>query len=149
MSNRCASPRRQRGVAIIIAVLVAALVAAISMTLASRTRLWLNQVQNRQDTASAQSIALSAIDLARLTLRDDARNNHVDHLQEPWATPIPAINAEEGRVAGRIIELQGRFNLTNLVSGGQVSASALAGVRRLFVNLGLSPTLADALEETL
>ncbi len=140
---------RQRGVAIITAVLVSALVAALSMTLASRTRLWLNQVQNRQDAASAQSIAFSAIDLARLTLRDDARNNHVDHLQEPWAIPIPAINAEEGRVAGRIVELQGHFNLANLVKDGKLDTLALAGLRRLFANLGLAPAGVDALEETL
>lgn len=149
MKYRSARPLRQRGVAIITAVLVAALVAALSMTLAGRTRLWLNQVQNRQDAVSAQSAAFSAIDLARLTLRDDARNNHVDHLQESWATPIPAVNVEEGRVAGRITELQGRFNLTNLVKGGQVDAVALAGLRRLFGSAGVAPALVDALEENL
>lgn len=142
-------PARQRGIALITAVLVAALVAALSMTLASRTRLWLNQVQNRQDSASAQSMAFSAIDLARLTLRDDARNNHVDHLQESWAMPIPAVNAEEGRVAGRIVELQGRFNLANLVKSGKLDSAALAGLRRLFTSQGLDPARVDALESAL
>ena len=142
-------PARQRGIALITAVLVAALIAALSMTLASRTRLWLNQVQNRQDSASAQSMAFSAIDLARLTLRDDARNNHVDHLQESWAMPIPAVNAEEGRVAGRIVELQGRFNLANLVKSGKLDSAALAGLRRLFTSQGLDPARVDALETVL
>lgn len=137
---------RQRGVALITALLVAALVAALAMALAARTSLWLNQVQNRQDAAQARLIALGAIDLARLTLRDDARNNQVDHLQEAWAIPIPAINAETGRVGGRIIEMQGFFNLTNLVRNGKVSAQAVKGFERLLALQGLNPILADRLE---
>lgn len=140
---------RQHGIAIVTALLVAALVAALAMTLASRAGLWMNQVQNRQDHASAQLIAYGAIDLARLTLRDDARNNQVDHLQESWAIPIPAINAEEGKVGGRIIEMQGFFNLANLIRQGKVDAQAVTGLERLLAMLGLNPVLADRLKTRL
>ncbi len=146
MSRNHAAPFRQRGIAIITALLVSALVAALAMALATRTSLWMNQVQNRQDFASAQVIAFGAIELARLTLRDDGRNNQVDHLQEAWAIPIPAINAEEGKVGGRVIELQGFYNLANLVRNGQVDAAALKGFERLLAALGLNPALAGRLE---
>ena len=143
------SPFRQRGIAIITALLVVAMVAALAMTLASRTGLWLNQVQNRQDFVSAQVIVRGAIDLARLTLRDDARKNQVDHLQEAWAMPIPAINVEEGRVAGRMIEMQGLFNLANLLKNGQLNLETLAGLKRLFPLLGVDPKLVDRLQDYL
>ena len=149
MNQRLHALQRQRGIAIITAVVVAAMVAALSMTLAGRTRFWINQVQNRQDAMSAQSMAFSALDLARLTLRDDVRKNQVDHLQEAWAMPIPAINVEEGRVAGRIIEMHSRFNLSNLVKNGKLDALALAGLRRLFLAQGLPSALIDKLESVL
>lgn len=143
------SRNKQCGVAIITALLVSALVATLAMTLASRSNLWLNQVQNRQDLSSAQVIAFGAIDLARLTLRDDARKNKVDHLQESWAMPIPAVNAEEGKVGGRIIEMQGFFNLANLVKGQEVNKQAVEGFGRLLASLGIDPALADKLENHL
>lgn len=142
--------KNQQGVALITALLIAAMVAAMAMTLASRTNLWLNQTQNRQDYSSGQVIARGAIELARLTLRDDARNNQTDHLQESWTMPIPAVNAEEGKVGGRVIEMQGFFNLANLVtSAGEMDKTALEGFRRLLANIGLDPSLADKLENDL
>ncbi len=149
MSRTGRSRARQKGVAIVTAVTVAALVAALAFALANRTRLWINQVQNRQDAMHAQSIAFSAIDLARLVLRDDARNSQLDHLQESWAMPIPAMGVESGRVAGRILDLQGRFNLSNLVRNGRLDAASLAGFQHLLIAIGQAPELAASLESVL
>lgn len=137
--------RRQRGIAIIVAVLMAALVSGLAFILAGRERLWLFQLENRQDYASAQNITLGALNLARLTIRDDGRNNQVDHLAEPWNTPIPAINVEEGRVAGQLSEAQGRFNLTNLIRDGKVYDPAVDAFGRLLSAQGLSARLASDL----
>ena len=125
------SPRRERGIALITAIFIAALVAALAFALSARERLWLTQLANREDFAAAQSTALSAIDLARLTLRDDMRNNQVDHLLEAWTVPVPPINVEEGRVGGRLVELQGRLNLYTLQSDGKVNAAGLLALQRL------------------
>ena len=125
------SLQQERGIALITAILIAALVAALAFALSARERLWLTQLANREDFAAAQSTALSAIDLARLTLRDDMRNNQVDHLLEAWTVPVPPINVEEGRVGGRLVELQGRLNLYPLQSAGKVSAAGLLALQRL------------------
>lgn len=123
--------RRERGIALITAIFIAALVAALAFALSARERLWLTQLANREDFAAAQSTALSAIDLARLTLRDDMRNTQVDHLLEAWTVPVPPINVEEGRVGGRLVELQGRLNLYTLQSDGKVNAAGLLALQRL------------------
>ncbi len=125
------SLQQERGIALITAILIAALVAALAFALSARERLWLTQLANREDFAAAQSTALSAIDLARLTLRDDMRNNQVDHLLEAWTVPVPPINVEEGRVGGRLVELQGRLNLYTLQSDGKVNAAGLLALQRL------------------
>ncbi len=139
----------QRGIALIMAVLLSAMVAALSITLTGRVHLWLKQVQNRQDMHSAQRTALAAIDLARLTLRDDARKNHVDHMLEAWTMPIPPMDVEEGQLGGRVVELQGLFNLANLIKNGQPDRSALQHFQRLLIVLGLESSLSDRLEQAL
>ena len=142
-------PRQQRGIALITAILISALVASLAFALSARERQWLNLVSNRNDLAAAESFALSAIDLARLTLRDDMRNNQVDHLLEPWTVPVPPINVEEGKVGGRLIELQGRFNLYNLQSGGKVSSTGLAALQRLLAAHNLPMYWAEPLAQAM
>jgi general secretion pathway protein K len=39
----------------------------------------------------------------------------VDDLSEPWANLPPSLPIEGGKIAGRIEDLQGRFNLNNLI----------------------------------
>lgn len=142
-------PRRERGIALITAIFIAALVAALAFALSARERLWLTQLANRVDFAAAQSTALSAVDLARLTLRDDMRNNHIDHLLEAWTVPVPPINVEEGRVGGRLVELQGRLNLYTLQSDGKVNAAGLLALQRLLSTQNLPAEWAGKLAEAM
>ena len=137
------SMHRQQGVAIIMAVLISALVAAMAFLLAGRQRLWLFQLENQQDRIAAAHVSIGAINLARLTIRDDGRNNRYDHLAEPWNTPIPAIKVEEGKVAGVLLEAQGRFNINNLIKNQQIDSQQQAALGRLLERQGLSAGLAD------
>ncbi|NHQ87647.1 type II secretion system minor pseudopilin GspK [Iodobacter sp. HSC-16F04] len=141
--------RKQQGVAIITAVLTAALVTTLAVAIAWRQQLWFRQLENQFDLAEARGIARASINLARLTLRDDARNNQIDHQLEPWNIPIPAIPVETGRVGGRLLEQQGRFNLNNVVQNGVLNESAFAAFQRLVQTLGLPPDIANALVDWL
>jgi len=145
MRTYATSPRKERGIAVISAILIAALVASLAFALSARERLWLNQIENRNDLSAAQSAAFSAIDLARLSLRDDMRNNLVDHLLESWTVPIPPIDVEGGKVNGRLSEMQGRFNLFMLQSGGQPSPDGIETLRRLLATRNLPSEWADKL----
>ena len=130
-------PGKQKGIAVVTAILIAAMVASLAFALTARERQWLNQMENRNDLSAAQSAAFAAVDLARLTLRDDMRNSQVDHLLETWTVPVPPINVDEGRVSGRLVELQGRFNLFNLQSGGKVSEARVVMLQRLLATRNL------------
>lgn len=141
--------RGQRGMALITAMLIAALVASLAFALSARERLWLTQIGNRDDFAAAQSLALSAIDLARLTLRDDMANNQVDHLLEAWTMPIPPIQVEAGRVGGRLAELQGRLNLYTLQSNGKINAGGVLALQRLLAVQNLPSGWAERLAAAL
>ena len=119
MKRQRTVPGKERGIALVSAILIAALVASLAFALSARERLWLHQVENRRDLFAAQAVAFASIDLARFALRDDMRNNQLDHLLETWTVPIPPIAVEEGKASGRLIEMQGRFNLFALQRAGK------------------------------
>lgn len=135
---------RQRGIAIITAVAVAALVAAIAGAMAFRHSLWLRQVENQHDLIQARGVARAAVNLSRLTLRGDARENNYDAANEAWAIPIPNLPVEQGSAGGAIYDAQGRFNLNNLLRDGAVSEPDLRAFKTLLEGEGLSPDLANA-----
>jgi general secretion pathway protein K len=149
MRTRWTSPRKERGIAVITAILIAAMVASLAFALSARERLWLNQIENRDDLAAAQATAFAAIDLARLTLRDDMRKNQNDHLLETWTIPIPPINVESGKASGRVIEMQGRFNLFNLQSAGKVSETGVVALQRLLSTRNLPTDWADKMAKVM
>jgi general secretion pathway protein K len=144
-AHRPRQTRRLRGAALIMALLVMALAATLATTLIARQDSWLRQQQTQRDRAQARLLTLAAVDWARAVLADDGRNNRYDHPGEPWATPVPAMPAEEGEIAGKIEDEQSRLNLNNLVRQGQASEVDLQIYLTLLQQLQLPGQLADSL----
>ena len=68
-----------------------------------------------------------------------------DHLGELWATELAPLPFEGGVIAGRIEDLQGRFNLNNLIGDdGKEDELARQQFERLLGLLGLDPALAGS-----
>ncbi len=88
-------------------------------------------------------------DWAGQVLRRDREKNATDHLGEDWATILPPIDVEGGQIAGRIEDLQGRFNLNNLIKGDKADPVALERFRRLLAALEMEPELAAAVVDWL
>ncbi len=109
-----------RGVALITVLLIvfmASVAAASLMTLQGftlhRSTLLLNQQQARLYTLGAEQWAMAL--LKRDLSNDLEQNERVDTLQEDWAMIPPSLPVEGGSINGRIEDLQGRFNLNNLL----------------------------------
>ncbi len=152
---RTAASHRQAGAAILTAMLTVVLVTTLAAT-----ALWQQwrgiEIEAAQRTRVQSAWVLTgALDWARLILREDARKGGADHLAEPWAVPLEearlstflatdrsdALAAEasqEAFLSGRIIDLQSRLNVSNLLLDGKVHAPSLLAFRRLFELLGLS-----------
>lgn len=139
MNNR----RRNKGVALITAMLITALATIVATNLAwdnaidvRRTMVLLNRDQAIQVALGAESWVASII-------RDDLEDSETDHLGEIWATDLPGLPIEGGEVFGRIEDLQGRFNINNLVDeNGAAVAESVEQFRRLLQALGLDPRFA-------
>ena len=138
----------ERGIALITVLLVVAIASALASHIVWRQQVWTRQVENLRDAAQGQAVARAGVDWAGLILAEDRRRNQVDHLNESWATPV-AVPVEYGRASGALADMQGRFNLNNLVRDGQVSLDDVAAFQRLLILLELPPELADALVDWL
>jgi len=134
---------RNRGVALVTALLVVAIAASLAAFVAFGQQLWLRQMQNMADRARADFLERGAIAWASSAFADDT--NASDNLTEAWARPIPTLPVPGGGIRGAVEDAQARFNLNNLWSGDAPSQPDMDGFRRLLVEVGASPDLADAL----
>lgn len=135
--------KRQRGVALVTALLILALAAVLAAALSYDATLATRRAGNMIWRDSAMAFLLGAETWAADTL--DADDAEVDHLQELWAQELPPLPIEGGFLSGRLQDLQGRFNLNNLVQADEAEAEiALAQFQRLLQLLELPPGLAQA-----
>jgi general secretion pathway protein K len=141
------SARQQRGVAIVLAmgVVMLAAVAAVAIMVTQST--WARHNELTIDHAQARRVVDAGVHYARAVLSDDRRSSSIDHLGEPWALRLGAMQIDNGEVEGYIEDQQGAFNVNNLVRGGKVVVEQLAYLRRLLSILGLPPALADAVAD--
>jgi general secretion pathway protein K len=156
---------RERGAALLVAMLLMATVATLSA--ASLWKQWRDVEVEAAERSRVQSawILTGALDWARLILREDAGGGALDHLAEPWAVPLREARldtflaagagsatmddseAADVFLSGRIVDLQSRLNVSNLVAAGSIVPSALRSFQRLFDTLGLpQPELARMTE---
>lgn len=136
--------KRVRGVALITALLITALVTMIAVAMASQQQLDIRRTANIVDADRAYVFALGVESWAMEILQRDRRNSTTDDLTEDWAVVLPPLTVEGATVMGHIEDMQGRFNLNDLVKGGKPSQPDIARFRRLLSVVGLDPDLASA-----
>jgi len=138
---------RQRGVALITVMLVVALATIAAVHMTTQNQLDQRRTGNRLALAQAHELALGGESWARAVLARDLREGEeprIDSRDQAWAQILPPIPVEGGQVAGRIEDMQGRFNLNALVTGDRVNAIALERFERLLLALELEPEISQA-----
>lgn len=140
------SHARQRGVAVITAMLVVTIATVLAVQLMWETSLDLRRTEDMLLWDQAQQYAYGAeswaADILRKDIEDDG-GEPIDHLDENWALQVPALSIEGGMMEGRMEDMQGRFNLNNLVNArGEKEEKALTHFRRLLEVLEIQPDAA-------
>jgi general secretion pathway protein K len=137
-------PEKQRGVAVLTAMLVVTLGTMIAVNLMWNASLDLRRTSSALAADQGLMYLLGAEAWAGDILRQDLVDSVVsDHLGEIWATQLPPVPVDGGVISGRIDDLQGRFNLNNLVtSDGLEDELARRQFERLLESLELDPGLA-------
>jgi len=144
----------RKGVALITALLITALAGSVAAGLAWDNALDVRRTMVMLYRDQAIQVAVGSEGWVRGILRDDKADSTTDHLDEVWATEIPALpidaEAVQGQIWGQIQDLQGRFNINNLVDGdGEADQASLAQFERLLAALGLEPQIAGAVVDWL
>jgi general secretion pathway protein K len=157
---------RQRGTALLLAMVILTLIASLAAAMVAQQQRAIAVESAERARAQAAWVLVGALDWARLVLREDARSGKVDDLGEPWAVPLAearlstflaadrsAPSAEEGPEAflsGLVTDLQGRYNLNNLVDEeGKIVPAEVLVLERLCQLLNLPGDLANRIAEGL
>jgi len=140
----------QRGVALITAVLIVALATILAINVTFRGMVDQRRSTNLLAFDQGFEVALGAEAWAADFLRQDAQDSQQDHLGEAWAQTMPPLPIDEGigTVEGRLEDLQGRFNLNNLVfADGTPNATAIKQLERILAMVDIEPTWAAAIAD--
>jgi len=135
---------RQHGVALITALLVVTLAAVAAVAMTSRQQVDIRRTQNVLEAEQLRFYLYGIEAWAGKMLEQDRKDNATDHVGEDWATHLPPMPLDNGQLSGHIEDMQGRFNLNNLLIDDKVSTEELARLRRLLHALELPLTLADS-----
>jgi general secretion pathway protein K len=160
-ARRHSSPRRQRGVALIIALILVALATILASKLSYEGFLERRRTIGILAAEQALHFAMGAEALAADALAQDQQNNaQMTTLSGPWAQPtqpMPITPQDDpegepiGTLQGQLEDMQGRFNLNNLghvtqgtgqqgTPGAVIQdAESLAQFQRLLQLVGLEP----------
>lgn len=134
---------RNRGVALITAMLISALATIIAANLAWDNALDVRRTMVLLARDQAQQVSLGAESWIISILHQDLEDSETDHLGEIWAIDLPGLPLEGGEVFGAVEDLQGRFNINNLVDAdGTINEESVEQFRRLLEALGLDRRIA-------
>ena len=142
------SPRRQRGIALITAILVVSLAVIAATAVLSAGSLAIQRTATLQETEKAWWYAVGVEAWVGTILQRDAKENRYDALNDIWAQPVDFLPVEQGFLSGRIVDLQGRFNLNNFGVTDPATLKQWQEIfTRLFEQLKLEPQLARPISE--
>jgi general secretion pathway protein K len=136
----------QRGVALIMAIIVVAIGTMIAVGLMWRGTLDLRRTESALAADQGLMYVQGAEAWAADILREDlVKSPNSDYLGELWATELPPLPVDGGTIQGKLEDLQGRFNVNNLIdASGKESKLAVEQFERLLVTADADPQLAGA-----
>ncbi|WP_157736495.1 type II secretion system minor pseudopilin GspK [Granulosicoccus antarcticus] len=144
-----AGATRQRGVAIITAMLLVALGTITMVAVTSRQQLDMQRERNEGIILQARAFGVSGERFAAAILFRDVETGlreNTDSLDDDWAQTIPPIPIDTATIQGCIVDMQGRFNLNNLVNEEGVAAEFYVGqLKRLLIELNIDESKAEAI----
>ncbi|HEX9190908.1 MAG TPA: type II secretion system minor pseudopilin GspK [Candidatus Deferrimicrobiaceae bacterium] len=143
--------RNDRGIALLVTLLVLVLVVALAYEIFHIGARAAQTGAYGRDSIRCALLAEGGIGAARVALRQDARDNAYDTLDEIWSRPAPPIDLGDGTARVTIEDEERKINLNRLVlpNGNAPDEQRLAIFRRLLDDLGVDAAVADAVVDWL
>lgn len=143
--------RNERGIALLVTLLVLVLVVALAYEIFHIGARAAQTGAYGRDSIRCALLAEGGIGAARVALRQDARDNSYDTLDEIWSRPAPPIDLGDGTARVTIEDEERKINLNRLVlpNGNAPDEQRLAVFRRLLETVGVDVAVADAVVDWL
>ncbi len=106
----------QKGAALLSVLLITAMITIMAVAMISRQQIDIRRTANVSEAEQAYYLAKGGEGWAKCLLIRDGRAGTKDYLAEDWAQGLPPYPVAGGSVSGLILDLQGRFNVNNLVA---------------------------------
>lgn len=138
--------KRERGVALLTAMILLALASVVAAAIAFDTLLTARRGVGASSLDAALQIDGVAEQFAAYAITDLLRqSNATVRPDQDWARSLGPLEIVDGSmIEGQLFDLQGRFNLNNLVDANGVrNAEAVAVFERLLENVGLETSWAE------
>ncbi len=136
---------KDKGVALITVMLILSLATILAVSMSSRQQLDIHRSANVFNFEQAYQYILGAESWAKQVLLRDSADNKTDSSKDIWATILPALPIEGGKMTGKIEDLQARFNINNLVLDGKPQKLYVDRFKRLLRNLDLNEDIVPVL----
>ena len=149
MRQNKVTSQKQSGIALIMVLLVVALVTIIATGIASKQNISTRRTQNLLYSEQGYMYLLGAEDWAKTILVQDSKDNKTDSLDDNWATTLPPIPVEGGTIQGTIEDLQGRFNINNILKASNPDQNNIIIFKNLLIEHDIDDGLVDALVDWL
>lgn len=142
---------RQGGIAIITVMLVVALAAIVTTTMMQTQHTFVRRATSYQALEQAQALAVAGERFSAAVLKRDFDSDgeeRIDSREDDWAISIPPLPIAGGTITGCIHDLNGLFNINNLVDEkGEIDAAQLDILRALVNELALPSEIASAIAD--
>lgn len=145
MKSHSPTGAKQRGMAIISAMLIAAVVAVLAAGMLTRQSIFTRSLEAEQARVQGSASLLGGLEVSRRLLRDAREQDVLTRLDQPWARPINT--AQDGEFEGRLEDLQGKFNLRNLIAQESVDLGQMRSFERLCEMIGVEARLAQRISQ--
>ena len=140
---------RQRGVALITAIVVVAIATILAVRIGTRAAMDLRRTAGLVALDQGWHVALGAEAWAIEVLKEDIEDSReFDHPGEAWAQPLPPLPIDGGELRGALEDMQGRFNLNNLVNADrETEMENVDRFAKLLVRIGAQPRWATLMAD--
>lgn len=137
---------RQQGTALVTAMLIVALASVAATSMLKQQHIDIRRAENMVRGDQLSLYVQAGENWARSVLTRDKFENEYDSLAENWAKLDEPLPLNDGRIQVKVEDLQGRFNLNNLLDEeGRLSKPDLQQFRNLLAVLELDVELATAI----
>lgn len=143
--------KRQQGIAVITAMLIVALGTITVVAIAARQQFDMQREQNEGLIQMARDFSISGERFAVAMLyrdRKEGLRNNSDSLDDDWAQTIPPVPIDNASIKGCIVDMQGRFNLNNLINEeGNLVDQYVEQLKSLLSELNIDQAKAEAIAD--